>query len=90
MTEEEQIKINRNKVWGMFHSRCIRCDHPATEIHEIIPRSKRPNDWWEIENMVCLCMKCHQWGHNRGTKFSAPILTVLRKERLEYYATSSD
>jgi hypothetical protein len=43
-----------------------------------------------LDNMSLLCLECHQWAHNRGTKFSAPILNVLRKERLEYYATHTD
>lgn len=89
MIEEEQIKINKDKIWEMFHGRCIRCNHPANSIHEIIPRSKRPNNWWEIENMIPLCLECHLWAHNRGTKFSAPILTVLRKEALKH-ATHTD
>jgi 5-methylcytosine-specific restriction endonuclease McrA len=89
MTEEEQIRINRDKIWEMFHGQCVRCNHLANSVHEIIPRSKRPNDWWELDNMILLCLECHQWSHNRGTKFSAPILTVLRKEALKH-ATNTD
>jgi 5-methylcytosine-specific restriction endonuclease McrA len=89
MTEEEQIEINQDIVWDLFDGMCIRCPDPANSVHEIIPRSKRPNDWWEVDNMCTLCMTCHTWAHNRGTKFSAPILIVLRKEALKH-ATHTD
>lgn len=86
LTEDEQIEHNRQIVWKLFHGKCVRCGRPADTIHEIKPRSLL-KIWWLIENMIPLCVYCHMWAHHRGTRFSAPILNVLRKKRLEEYAS---
>ena len=81
-TEEE------NDIFWAFHYKCIRCGQKAITLHEIHPKSLN-KDWADLENRIPICHKCHQWAHRAGTRFSAPILEVLRKERLKEYATQS-
>lgn len=77
---EEEIDI-----FYLFHYRCVRCKQKAITLHEIRPKSLN-KDWQKPENRVPICKKCHDWSHRAGTRFSAPILEVLRKERLKEYA----
>jgi 5-methylcytosine-specific restriction endonuclease McrA len=79
------IDPNHDKVLELFHYRCVCCNKPADCVHEIVPRSRRPKTWMEIDNRVALCMVCHAWAHSRGAKTSAPELIRLRQKRLRDY-----
>ena len=78
-TEEEVA------IFKLFHYKCIRCGYKAITLHEECPKSRCPKTWKDPENRDPLCAKCHNWAHRAGTRFSAPILRVLRKERLKEY-----
>lgn len=67
-----------DKVLDHFGNRCVRCRSVAVVVHEIVPRSRRPRDWWLLENRVALCAVCHDWAHSRGAKSSAEELRRLR------------
>ena len=68
-TTETIIKSNRSTVFELFKYRCaVNPAHEATVIHEIEPRSTRPVDWWELNNMISLCNNCHMKIHSEGTK----------------------
>lgn len=70
------------QIFNMFGNRCVRCNRLAVTIHEIVPKSRRPKTWMEIENRVPLCLECHEYAHSRGAKSSAEELTRLRREKL--------
>ena len=68
-TTETIIESNRSTVFKLFKHRCaVNPAHEATVIHEIEPRSTRPADWWELDNMIPLCSNCHTLIHSEGTK----------------------
>lgn len=67
----------------LFKLRCLICNRRYEEIHEIEPKSHRPNDWWAIDNMVPLCSKCHTFVTDSGTKRTIPILKELRENRIK-------
>jgi 5-methylcytosine-specific restriction endonuclease McrA len=73
---------DRDLVLRLFNYRCVRCNKPAVVVHEIVPKSRRPKTWMELENRIALCADCHYWAHQRGAKSSAPELQRLRSERL--------
>ena len=51
-----------------FHGRCVLCGRPGSgHVHEVEPRSKRPLDWDDAENMILLCASCHDYVHTVGT-----------------------
>lgn len=76
------IDANRNVVLSLFNGRCIlNPAHKAVVIHEIEPKSLRPNDWWEIDNMVPLCAICHDLIHASGAKTYQKQLQELRNGR---------
>jgi len=56
--------------------RCIRCGGVASEVHEILPRSRfgplRRRELFEVRNRVSICRGCHELVHNdkgRGDLF---------------------
>ena len=75
------IQANRNTVSELFKNRCgLNKAHPAGGIpHEIIPRSLRPSDWWELDNMIPLCAKCHEKVHGSESKKWRAVLTKKRE-----------
>lgn len=80
---KEEIESNRRAVILMFKGRCLMCNRRYEEIHEIEPKSHRPNDWWAIDNMCPLCSACHYWVTGAGTKITIPLLKKMRENRLK-------
>ena len=65
-------------LFETYQHRCVGCFiNEAVTIHELEPKSKRPNDWWLPSNRVPLCDRCHRPAH-RQTRSSA---VFLRKQR---------
>lgn len=60
--------------------RCIVCSRPCVAIHEIEPRSRRPQDWSEEANRVPLCAACHARVHMDGAATWADRLRTLRDQ----------
>ena len=56
----------RQSLLETFNHRCIFCGRITNEIHEIIPKSKRPYSWMEFDNCVPLCREHHAEIHNTG------------------------
>jgi len=76
---QKVIDANRAAVYKIFKHRCaVNPSHIATVIHEIEPRSIRPADWWELDNMIPLCANCHMQIHSEGTKAWRKRLEELR------------
>jgi len=77
--------IYHDLILDLFHHRCVRCGKSSETVHELVPRSRRPNTWWFPSNRVVLCFECHFWSHSRGAKSSADELRNLREKRLKEY-----
>lgn len=81
-TTKTKIEENRKTVLEWFNYRCaMNPALPYDEIHEIIPRSIRPNDWWELDNMIPLSGHWHRKIHQEGTKKYREILQQKLDER---------
>jgi 5-methylcytosine-specific restriction endonuclease McrA len=77
-------------VMRLFLGRCVMCNHVATEVNHIIPRSRGKefkDDW---KNMAPLCHTCHDVFHDGGVtdekvksmqNMRAFRLTAMRKEQ---------
>ena len=66
VARERFLKQSEEYVRQLYGRRCVRCSRPGAIVHEIVPRSKRPDDWWALENRVVLCGRCHEFIHQRG------------------------
>lgn len=76
---QKVIESNRNAVLELYNYRCIlNPAHKAEVIHEIEPRSIRPSDWWELDNMCPLCNNCHELVHASGVKTMRKTLMEKR------------
>ncbi len=74
---------NRYRIMEAFNKRCaLNPSHYATTIHEIVPRSLRPDSWWDMDNMIPLCAKCHDKVHNKGSKNYKDELRKLLEDAL--------
>jgi hypothetical protein len=53
-------------IWWLFKRRCIHCNLPATEINEIVPRSRSKGSIMDWRNRVTMCHVCHMSYHQDG------------------------
>ena len=67
-------------IWWLFKRMCIMCHHPATEINEIIPRSRSKESILIWSNRVTLCQLCHREFHADGVT-DTKIKDMVRKRR---------
>jgi 5-methylcytosine-specific restriction endonuclease McrA len=82
------MSLNQSqKVLRKFKGRCFRCPNPATQVHEIEPRSSGRGKL-VFENQVALCTQCHMEIHQKGATSFVEELKELRQSFLEKYATS--
>jgi len=58
-------------IWWLFRNRCIMCHQSATEINEIIPRSRSKKSVLAWDNRVTLCRECHNEYHKHGVNSEA-------------------
>lgn len=66
------------EAWDLFEGICVLCQGRAGCIHEIVPRSRRPSDWWKIDNRVALCNYCHSQIHAGNPLDYVDLLIVKR------------
>ena len=53
-----------DEVIDYYQGRCVSCwVEPSVTIHHIVPRSKRPADYDEFDNLAPLCHSCHDLIH---------------------------
>jgi len=95
--EYVQPNASDHFIFWLFRYRCIVCKQPATEINEIIPRSRSKYSITDWRNRVTLCQKCHHEDyHNKGVNDDR--IKVMQKLRSEFllnfgrteYADNSD
>jgi len=65
-------------IFDEFSGRCARCGNQAVTLHEIIPKSRKPKSWNTPENRIPLCLNCHLWAHEHGTRRTRAELSNLR------------
>jgi 5-methylcytosine-specific restriction endonuclease McrA len=74
-----EICYNRLQIMRLFKWRCaLNPSHAANTVHEIVPRSLRPKNWWDTDNMIPLCWNCHDDVHRQGTRnFANKLRKIL-------------
>ena len=72
--KDNNVELLKEKVRSHYKERCVLCGSRSRIVHEIDPKSKRPEDWSEFSNMVILCAEHHEWVHTVGTAKCADML----------------
>jgi 5-methylcytosine-specific restriction endonuclease McrA len=73
------VKISRATLMQKYGGRCGHClTRPATDTHEIIPRSRDPAGWDDEQNQIALCRPCHMSIQSDWRKW-APVLQQDRQ-----------
>lgn len=68
-------------IFKFYNYKCLRCNKPATVLHELVPKSKAPKNWKVPSNRVALCSDCHDWAHRHGANNSRKELISIRKRK---------
>lgn len=62
---------------------CLKCMiRPAVTFHHIEPRSMAPERVYDINNVIPLCHKCHEWAEEAG-EAGRILLKARLRERLK-------
>ena len=65
----DEVCWNRQIIYDRFNGRsALNPSHPAEVMHEIVPRSLRPRNWWTLDNMIPLTNAEHRKIHDEGAK----------------------
>lgn len=58
-----------DQIMADADNKCQVCrKNTAVTVHEIVPKSLRPRDWWVYENRIAVCNECHETIHREGTR----------------------
>ena len=70
-------------IWWLYKRRFIMCKKGASEINEIIPRSRSKSSITDWTNRVTLCQSCHREFHADGvTDFKIKDMQYERRQFL--------
>lgn len=72
------FNIGEQDNWRCEHCGKIRRINNGLEIHHIIFKSQGGKD--NIENLICLCVPCHQMAHNN--ELSKDDLMILHRRKM--------
>lgn len=72
-------------IWWLFRGLCVMCKHPATEINEIIPRSRSKKSILDWKNRITICKECHNKYHFDGV--NDKTVKVMQDEREKFLLT---
>lgn len=73
-------KTNREEIKKLFKNKCGLCGQAAgVHIHHIIYKSEDGSKIDDFNNLILLCLKCHQKVHS-NKKYWQPRLMKLREK----------
>lgn len=72
-------KDNREYIKNLFKGKCGLCGRQGQHIHHIIYKSEDRSKIDDVDNLVLLCMDCHQKVHS-NKKYWQPRLQTIRKK----------
>ena len=79
-------KLDNIRIMKLFRSRCVGCMGNATQVHELIPRSRSKRATTMKNNRIPLCASCHNRAHFNGyTQDKADFLRNKAIERLIWF-----
>ena len=76
-------KTNREKIKKLYKGKCGLCGRKANQIHHIIYRSEDRTKIDDIDNLILLCIECHNLVHSNKA-FWQPRLIELRNYKNKY------
>jgi len=69
-------------IGWLFRNLCVMCKHPATQINEIIPRSRSKESVEDWTNRVAICENCHNEYHKNGVNDKA--IAEMQQKRIDF------
>lgn len=70
---------NRNKIKELCQYQCALCGHKGTQIHHIVYRSEDRSKIDDIDNLILLCVQCHNKIHS-NKEYWQPKLKEIREK----------
>ena len=78
-TDQEERELDA-AIIRVFGGICAYCRvNSAAVVHEIIPKSLSPRSWWLGENLMPLCVPCHESAHDGSRALASARLVEARR-----------
>lgn len=72
------------KMYKRRNPLCQYCrKHPAEEVHHIVPLAENPDLGYNVDNLIALCVDCHDIIHARRNR-GEDVDTELKEKKKEY------
>lgn len=91
--DERQLDLKAKRLVVALEGRaCRRCGGQGAEAHHLVSR-RRKTLRWDADNIVVLCLECHDWWHDVASKqerweWATSALPADRIARLERKAAA--
>lgn len=70
---------NSNKIKELCHYQCALCGKKGQQIHHIIYRSEDKSKIDDLDNLILLCIECHNKVHD-NKEYWQPRLQEIREK----------
>lgn len=70
-------KTNMEKIYDLYNGKCALCGKKANQRHHIIYRSEDRTKIDDLDNLILLCVECHNMVHS-DKAYWQPRLIELR------------
>ena len=81
--KKEISKTNREKIKMLYKGKCALCGRKGNNIHHIIYKSEDRTKIDDIDNLILLCVECHNQVHSNKAYWQ-PRLIELRNYKNKY------
>ena len=83
LLKQEAFKLWEEIIMAKYGNICYGCGEKATIVHHFVPRHKSAKLWFDLENGIPLCNKCHFALHRKYDPY-LPIEIALKKGGVDY------
>lgn len=82
MAKSADERESDKRIMKLFRGRCVgNTSHPATVVHELIPRARSKQAITMPQNRVPLCRYCHEMTHHGGYTIEKETMLRLKAEK---------
>ena len=72
--------INRRKIKELYNGKCVLCGRKGEHIHHIRYKSEDRTKIDDLDNLIYLCIKCHNLVHSNKTYWQPRLIERRKKD----------
>ena len=72
-------KTNREEIRKLFKGKCGLCGQAGVHIHHIVYKSEDRSKIDDFNNLILLCLECHQKVHNNKKYWQSRLMKLRER-----------